>query len=72
MTATTTARPALRFLSADTATGIVAYAVARVVGAQGEPVETLAALEARYFPLFHAMIRTAHSIGRQIRKDEAA
>jgi len=28
MTATTTARPALRFLSADTTTGIVAYAVA--------------------------------------------
>jgi hypothetical protein len=50
-------------------TTIAAEALARAIGVGAAPVETLAALEARYFPIFRAMIRSAHAIGRQVRLD---
>ena len=56
---------------AEWLTPFAADALARVVGVAGEPIETLAALEARYFPLFHALIRSAYTIGREIREDQA-
>jgi len=57
---------------AEWLTPFAADALARVVGGVGEPIETLAALESRYFPLFHAMVRSAYTIGRQVRADIAA
>lgn len=64
-------RPDTTIGEAEWFTPIVADALARAVGVVGEPIETLAALEARYFPLFHALIRSAYTIGREIREDQA-
>jgi len=57
---------------AEALTPLATDALARALGVDGRPGDTLAALEERYLPAFFAMLRTAHEAARRLHADPEA
>ena len=57
---------------AEALTPLATDALARALGVDGRPGDTLAALEGRYLPAFRALLRTAHEAARRIHADPDA